>query len=69
MLQGVVSRNNVIRQKFDGSVEKLFYGLIKRKKGVLFDILDGGDKIRMGFSSTNMIYNLDVFGRRLGAFK
>ena len=63
------SINYVIRQKFDGSVEKMFYGLIKRKKGVLFDILDGGDKIRMDFSSANMIYNLDVFGRRLGGFK
>ena len=63
------SINYVVRQKFEGDAEKLFYGLIKRKKGVLFDLLDGGDKVRMDFSTINAISNLDIFGRRLGGFK
>ena len=58
-----------LRQKFEGSVEKLFYGLIKRKKGVLFDLPLGGDGVRMDFSRINEVFNLDIFGRRLGGFK
>ena len=58
-----------VRQKFEGSVEKLFYGLIKRKKGVLFDLTLGGDGVRMDFSRINEVFNLDVFGRRIGGFK
>ena len=59
----------VLNQKFGGSVIKMFYALIKRKNGVLFDLLNGGDKIRMDFSNVNNVMNLDVFGRRLGGFK
>ena len=59
----------VLNQKFDGNVEKMFYALIMRKNGVLFDLLNGGDKIRMDFSNVNSVMNLDVFGRRLGGFK
>ena len=58
-----------IKQKFEGNVEKLFYGFIKRKKGVLFDLTLGGDGIRMDFSRINEVFNLDIFSRRLGGFK
>ena len=60
---------HVLNQKFDGNPEKLFYALIKRKRGVLFDLLDGGDKIRMDFSNVNTVLNLDIFGRRIGGFR
>ena len=58
-----------IRQKFNGNVETLFYGLINRKKGVLFDLTLGGDCVRMDFSEISGVVNLDVFSRRLGGFR
>ena len=59
----------VVRQKFNGNVETLFYALIKRKKGVLFDLTNGGDTVRMDFTSLNDVFNLDLFSRRIGGFK
>ena len=59
----------VVRQKFNGNVETLFYALIKRKKGVLFDLTNGGDTVRMDFNSLNDVFNVDLFSRRLGGFK
>ena len=63
------SINKVLKQKFNGNPETLFYALINREKGVLFDLLDGGDKVRMDFSTINAVINLDKFSRRLGGFK
>ena len=62
------SIEKVLKQKFNGNPETLFYGLIKRKNGVLFDLLDGGDKVRMDFSTINAVINLDKFSRRIGGF-
>ena len=59
----------VVRQKFNGNVETLFYTLIKRRKGVLFDLTNGGDTVRMDFNSLNDVINMDIFSRRLGGFK
>ena len=63
------SIDKVLKQKFNNNPETLFYALIKRKNGVLFDLLDGGDKVRMDFSTINAVINLDKFNRRIGGFK
>ena len=63
------SIEKVLKQKFNGNPETLFYALINRKNGVLFDLLDGGDKVRMDFSTINAVINLDKFSRRIGGFK
>ena len=63
------SIEKVLNQKFNGNAETMFYALIKRKNGVLFDLLDGGDKVRMDFSTINAVINLDKFNRRIGEFK
>ena len=63
------SIEKVLKQKFNGNPETLFYALINRKNGVLFDLLDGGDKVRMDFSTINAVINLDKFNRRIGGFK
>ena len=63
------SIDKVLKQKFNGNPETMFYALINRKKGVLFDLLDGGDKVRMDFSTINAVINLDKFSRRIGGFK
>ena len=63
------SIDKVLKQKFNNNPETLFYALIKRKKGVLFDLLDGGDKVRMDFATINSVINLDKFNRRIGGFK
>ena len=63
------SIEKVLKQKFNGNPETLFYALINRKNGVLFDLLDGGDKVRMDFSTINEVINLDKFSRRIGGFK
>ena len=63
------SIDKVLKQKFNGNPETLFYALINRKNGVLFDLLDGGDKVRMDFSTINAVINLDKFNRRIGGFK
>ena len=63
------SIEKVLKQKFNGNPETMFYALINRKKGVLFDLLDGGDKVRMDFSKINAVINVDKFNRRLGGFK
>ena len=59
------SIEKVLKQKFNGNPETLFYALINRKNGVLFDLLDGGDKVRMDFSTINAVINLDKFSRRI----
>ena len=63
------SIDKVLNQKFNGNPETMFYALINRKNGVLFDLLDGGDKVRMDFSTINAVINLDEFNRRIGEFK
>ena len=63
------SIDKVLKQKFNGNPETLFYALINREKGVLFDLLDGGDKVRMSFETINAVINLDKFNRRIGGFK
>ena len=63
------SIEKVLKQKFNDNPETMFYALINRKKGVLFDLLDGGDKVRMDFSTINAVINLDKFSRRIGGFK
>ena len=63
------SIDKVLNQKFNGNPETMFYALINRKNGVLFDLLDGGDKVRMDFSTINAVINLDIFNRRIGKFK
>ena len=63
------SIDKVLKQKFNGNPETMFYALINRKNGVLFDLLDGGDKVRMDFSTINAVINLDIFNRRIGEFK
>ena len=63
------SIEKVLKQKFNGNPETMFYALINRKNGVLFDLLDGGDKVRMDFSTINAVINLDIFNRRIGEFK
>ena len=63
------SIEKVLKQKFNNNPKTLFYALIKRKNGVLFDLLDGGDKVRMDFSTINAVINLDKFNRRIGGFK
>ena len=63
------SIDKVLKQKFNGNPETMFYALINRKNGVLFDLLDGGDKVRMDFSTINAVINLDEFNRRIGEFK
>ena len=63
------SIDKVIKQKFNNNPETMFYALINRKNGVLFDLLDGGDKVRMDFSTINAVINLDKFSRRIGGFK
>ena len=63
------SIEKVLNQKFNGNPETMFYALINRKNGVLFDLLDGGDKVRMDFSTINAVINLDEFNRRIGEFK
>ena len=63
------SIEKVLKQKFNGNPETMFYSLINRKNGVLFDLLDGGDKVRMDFSTINAVINLDKFSRRIGGFK
>ena len=63
------SIDKVLNQKFNGNPETMFYALINRKNGVLFDLLDGGDKVRMDFSTINAVINLDIFNRRNGEFK
>ena len=63
------SIDKVLKQKFNGNPETMFYALINRKNGVLFDLLDGGDKVRMDFSTINAVINLDKFNRRIGGFK
>ena len=63
------SINKVLNQKFNGNPETMFYALINREKGVLFDLLDGGDKVRMDFSTINAVINIDNFNRRIGGFK
>ena len=63
------SIDKVLKQKFNGNPETMFYALINRENGVLFDLLDGGDKVRMDFSTINAVINLDVFNRRIGEFK
>ena len=62
------SIDKVLKQKFNGNPETMFYALINRKNGVLFDLLDGGDKVRMDFSTINAVINLDEFNRRIGEF-
>ena len=63
------SIDKVLKQKFNGNPETMFYALINRKNGVLFDLLDGGDKVRMDFSTINAVINLDEFNTRIGEFK
>ena len=63
------SIDKVLKQKFNNNPETMFYALINRKNGVLFDLLDGGDKVRMDFSTINAVINLDKFSRRIGGFK
>ena len=63
------SIEKVLKQKFNGNPETMFYALINRKNGVLFDLLEGGDKVRMDFSTINAVINLDKFSRRIGGFK
>ena len=63
------SIDKVLNQKFNSNPETMFYALINRKNGVLFDLLDGGDKVRMDFSTINAVINLDEFNRRIGEFK
>ena len=63
------SIDKVLNQKFNRNPETMFYALINRKNGVLFDLLDGGDKVRMDFSTINAVINLDEFNRRIGEFK
>ena len=63
------SIDKVLNQKFNGNPETMFYALINRKNGVLFDLLDGGDKVRMDFSTINAVINLDEFNRRIGELK
>ena len=41
----------VCRQKFNGNWITMFYGMIYRKEKVHFDLLNGGDRIRMEFTS------------------
>ena len=62
------SIEKVLNQKFNRNPETMFYALINRKNGVLFDLLDGGDKVRMDFSTINAVINLDEFNRRIGEF-
>ena len=62
------SIDKVLKQKFNNNPETMFYALINRKNGVLFDLLDGGDKVRMDFSTINEVINLDIFNRRIGGF-
>ena len=59
----------VLNQKFEGDHKKMFKGLIERKGGVYFDLLNGGDGIRMEFTFGASVYNLDNFHRTLGGYK
>ena len=59
----------VLEQKFDNDPKKLFNGLIKRSTGVYFDLLNGGDRIRMDFSFGVDVCNLDDFHRTLGGYQ
>ena len=58
----------VLEQKFGGDVKKLFYAFIKRKVGVYFDLLNGGDSVRMEFSPGCGVLNLDIFSRTIGGY-
>ena len=59
----------VCRQKFCGSVKKMFYALMYREGGVYFDLLNGGDRIRMNFLEELNVETVDEFGRTLGGYK
>ena len=63
------TREIVCRQKFNGNWLTMFYGMIYRKNKVYFDLLNGGDRIRMDFSSDNTVSTVDEFFRKLGGYK
>ena len=59
----------VCRQKFEGDVKKMFYGLIYRDEKVYFDLLNGGSRIRMNFLKELNVETVDEFGRTLGGYR
>ena len=59
----------VCNQKFRGDPLKMYYGMIYREGGVLFDLLDGGDRIRMNFLEELKVETVDEFSRTLGGYK
>ena len=63
------TREITCRQIFNGNWLTMFYAMIYRKKGVRFDLLNGGNKIRMDFSSDNRVSTVDEFERTLGCYK
>ena len=63
------TREIVCRQKFNGNWITMFYGMIYRKEKVHFDLLNGGDRIRMEFTSDNKVSTVDEFFRKLGGYK
>ena len=58
----------VCRQKFGGNWLAMYYAMIYRKSKVYFDLLNGGDRIRMDFSSDNKVGTVDEFSRTLGGY-
>ena len=63
------TRKIVCKQKFNGNWITMFYAMIYRKNKVHFDLLNGGDRIRMEFTSDNMVKTVDDFFRKLGGYK
>ena len=63
------SRDIVCRQKFNGNWLTMFYAMIYRKNKVYFDLLNGGDRIRMEFSNDNNVSTVDEFFRKIGCYK
>ena len=62
------SRDIVCRQKFNGNYLTMFYAMIYRENKVYFDLLNGGDRIRMDFSDDNQVSTVDEFFRKIGGY-
>ena len=63
------SREIVCRQKFNGNWLTMFYAMMYRKNKVYFDLLNGGDRIRMEFSGDNQVSTVHEFFRKVGGYR